>query len=1039
MADHPVGPTLDQVAQEIQSRYENIEEESEDSDADSDYQELRAETAKLNASIEAFRAAQRLGADTSDGVESFPGDVPSVPSASPAPNQQTPTRGGKGGGGRGNQGRGGGHTKGRKLGPRKAAKPTPDILYRLSLATEAFHDKRYDDAQEILAEIIRINAETYDAWTLLSTVLEEIGEKKKALDALIFSAHLTPKIVSAWMNAGAYALEGLEEMDPEGAERTERLQLAKTLYAAAVRADNTDANARTTLADVLMSLGHAAAAVGQYQRALKYRPWNIRTVRNLADVALDAKDPRKTGPAAREAYRRVIEHCYEQGSNEVEEGAFEWSDLRIYLEFFGIAEEEEDWGVAARELKEVARWFLGRREERCWEGWVEDDREWDVTDDRRVMVEGYEPGRFPLQSYGLALPVDLRAKLCIYRLRLGHMQEAALHMECLDPKDERGHDLPSMERFRYFPDCLKDVGAELLYYDQPLLALDYFDLYRRIAEQNPEDVAVDADMLVSQGRCHLALGDKVAAEECFIGALDEDEYHIDARFELAKLYEAESEKEGREEAFLLVNEALDLEARQNDGNDEDIDPELRARPKKPRRNYNRAPREPKPKKERAPRPPRPAGEKRKYRPRRLGGSAEKKRQEAERKNAMLEKYRAAMDLKPHVASGDQDAMGRWMSVAKDLVDDFRSSKQFFPWDKYVRFMGYNTILSTDAIPAKSSKLAAMAARLQQNLAPVEGQDPAQLPPALRHDHYGIPFEEWLDLLLDYALNLTFTNQVEEAYVVLLSARDSVVFKSRDHAFLIHITWALCAVYAGDEEQCVHIARFFMRDYMPGTDSYRLFAAMVRLCQAPPSWYTSGPGQKFILRQIKLMDKAATSPADGSVDPTQLDVCLLTLYGHILYTSQSYPYALSYFMRAASIDPTNPMINLSLGIGYIQYALKRQAPNRQYLITQGFAFFQKYYRHRAASGYPGERQEAAFNMGRAYHIIGLGHIALRYYREVLEEARRRKEGGERPVVLAEVMGREDLAIEAAYNIKTVCFQMGDLEGARAVTEEWLVVE
>jgi general transcription factor 3C polypeptide 3 (transcription factor C subunit 4) len=294
-------------------------------------------------------------------------------------------------------------------------------------------------------------------------------------------------------------------------------------------------------------------------------------------------------------------------------------------------------------------------------------------------------------------------------------------------------------------------------------------------------------------------------------------------------------------------------------------------------------------------------------------------------------------------------------------------------------------------------------------------------------------EDWLDLLLEYALHLTYTNQTDEAYVVLLSARDSVVFKSREHTFLIHIVWALCAVHSGDEEQCVHIARFFMRDYLPGTDSYRLFAAMVRLCQAPPSWYTSGPGQKFILRQIKIMDKGSRSD-DGSTDTKKLDVCLLTIYGHILYTSQSYPYALSYFMRAASLDPTNPMINMSLGIGYIQYALKRQAPNRQYLLTQGFAFFRKYYDSRIVSSTPGERQEAKFNMGRAYHIIGLGQLALEYYRQVLDDCE--EEFGGQPVVEG-VVGREDLALEAAYNVKTICFQMGDLEGARAVSERWLV--
>lgn len=138
------------------------------------------------------------------------------------------------------------------------------------------------------------------------------------------------------------------------------------------------------------------------------------------------------------------------------------------------------------------------------------------------------------------------------------------------------------------------------------------------------------------------------------------------------------------------------------------------------------------------------------------------------------------------------------------------------------------------------------------------------------------------------------------------------------------------------------------------------------------------------------------------------------------------------MRAASIDPTNPMINLSLGIGYIHYGLKRQATNRQYLLMQGFAFLGKYYAHRSVSADPAERQEAHFNMGRAYHIIGLGPLAAEYYTRVLEDVRA---GGKH---VAPGIGREDLALEAAYNIKTICFAVGDLEGARAVTDEWLVL-
>jgi general transcription factor 3C polypeptide 3 (transcription factor C subunit 4) len=78
----------------------------------------------------------------------------------------------------------------------------------------------------------------------------------------------------------------------------------------------------------------------------------------------------------------------------------------------------------------------------------------------------------------------------------------------------------------------------------------------------------------------------------------------------------------------------------------------------------------------------------------------------------------------------------------------------------------------------------------------------------------------------------------------------------------------------------------------------MFALLSNLCQSPVSWYTSGPAQKFILRQIKAMDDAyeaaqARRETNSSTDASEpmLDACLLMLYGHILFTSTSYTYAL----------------------------------------------------------------------------------------------------------------------------------------------------
>jgi general transcription factor 3C polypeptide 3 (transcription factor C subunit 4) len=80
-----------------------------------------------------------------------------------------------------------------------------------------------------------------------------------------------------------------------------------------------------------------------------------------------------------------------------------------------------------------------------------------------------------------------------------------------------------------------------------------------------------------------------------------------------------------------------------------------------------------------------------------------------------------------------------------------------------------------------------------------------------------------------------------------------------------------------------------------SDSYRMFALLSNLCQSPVSWYTSGPAQKYILRQIKAMDEAYTGDETNSErrenGETVLDACVLMLYGHILFTSTSYTYAL----------------------------------------------------------------------------------------------------------------------------------------------------
>jgi general transcription factor 3C polypeptide 3 (transcription factor C subunit 4) len=108
-----------------------------------------------------------------------------------------------------------------------------------------------------------------------------------------------------------------------------------------------------------------------------------------------------------------------------------------------------------------------------------------------------------------------------------------------------------------------------------------------------------------------------------------------------------------------------------------------------------------------------------------------------------------------------------------------------------------------------------------------------------------------------------------------------------------------------------------------------------------------------------------------------------------------------------------MINLNIGLAYVHYALKRQAENRQHLILQGLTFLFAYYESRSQSSSIEERQEAHYNMARAYHMLGLTHLAIPYYLLVLKKA-----------VGQEESMREDLMIDAAYNLQTIYSMAGN---------------
>jgi general transcription factor 3C polypeptide 3 (transcription factor C subunit 4) len=587
-----------------------------------------------------------------------------------------------------------GHPRGRPRGrsgprgPRKAAEPTGDIKFRLSKASQAFIDENYDEAMEIVSDVIRINAETYEAWTLLASIFKELGDVEKTLTALMCAAHLRPKDVSGWLSCAQFALEETGEL------RKMFLTTAKLCYQSAIRADpKNDAEARCGKAAVLHELGNNSSAISEYKRVLSQNPHDPTILRLLAELYIDQDNV----GAAKDLYDQAI--SFYKASTGAPGQLFGWSDINIYVELYAYLGQ---YDAAIRELKSLSRWILGRHEETWWDKVVDDDREWDADDARRMHIEEYIATHFDSQLYGEGLPLELRVKLGLYRLRLGNFDEAMVwipricehmcvltplqaHFNWLEPENlsDKCQAIDYPDLFWATADCLQDSG----FHQQALI---FYQALHQTGKQT------DPSLHLRMGKCYLAQKLNTQAEEFFQLAIQLDECNIDARVQLAKMYEDLNEQE---QAFIYVSEIMKIRRMRDsekwrrvgaEGHSNNDDFYMPTKLKRKTR----------------------------YTPRRLVDPSERQKQESLRAERLQEQF-AVMRLEQNgMRAGQEGPTLAWMEAAQDLIEDFRGFKTFYPWDKYVHFLGYAGVAQaqaqTGATPLDAD-LAAMADRLSHSI------------------------------------------------------------------------------------------------------------------------------------------------------------------------------------------------------------------------------------------------------------------------------------------------------------------------------------
>jgi general transcription factor 3C polypeptide 3 (transcription factor C subunit 4) len=298
-------------------------------------------------------------------------------------------------------------------GPRKPAELSPPIKKKMAEANEAYLKGNLKEARDLAWEIIRLNNEIFQAYTLLTTIYEQLHDYRAALETHWRSCFLRPKDPAIWIDCA------------ERARQLGNMKREDECYRSAIRMQPSCVEARVGKAKILTRKGKHEMAIIEYKKILsKYSLHDPAIIRALAEAYLDNKDVEN----ARGLYRDTF--AYWRSNVDDSDYQITWDDVCAYIALYEV--EGSDYEAALKELKSLARWLAGRESQEFFDDVANNDCEWDYDNTRRVELSCFQADEFEEEAYGASLPLELRVKMGIFRLRLGHSDEATVRILVCD-------------------------------------------------------------------------------------------------------------------------------------------------------------------------------------------------------------------------------------------------------------------------------------------------------------------------------------------------------------------------------------------------------------------------------------------------------------------------------------------------------------------------------------------------------------------------------------------------------------------------------
>ncbi|WFD30193.1 hypothetical protein MSPP1_001210 [Malassezia sp. CBS 17886] len=170
------------------------------------------------------------------------------------------------------------------------------------------------------------------------------------------------------------------------------------------------------------------------------------------------------------------------------------------------------------------------------------------------------------------------------------------------------------------------------------------------------------------------------------------------------------------------------------------------------------------------------------------------------------------------------------------------------------------------------------------------------------------------------------------------------------------------------------------------------------------------------------DLPTLEPPAAQSQPTKPSPIGEMFYGYLMLCANSYQPAMGYLLRALVLQPKDALLCLLCSVACLSRATNRQVDNRNHTVVQGLSLLANY------AALRGDCAEAEYNFGRAFHQLGLLHLAVPRYQRVLELAEKGASPG-----LGYAMTRE-----AAYNLSLIYAGSGSPRLARTLYRRWLLV-